>query len=75
VGLDIKVVSFGFGSLALALGFVLLALSFNYTKDPTLILKEQSAGWILIGIGVFAWAVGVVNSTVRIAARKHGFHR
>jgi hypothetical protein len=68
MGIDIKVVAFGFGSLALAFGAILLGLAFNYTPqhttDPNLVQQEMNAGWILVGIGVFAWVVGVVKSLV-----------
>jgi len=67
LGLDIKVIAFGFGALALALGAVLLILSFNYTTDPTSIQQEQTAGWVFVGIGFLAWLLGFAEK----AGKKH----
>ncbi len=62
MGINIKVIAFGFGALSLALGAVLLILAFNYTKDPASIQQEASAGWVFVGIGVFAWVLGFLKS-------------
>ena len=62
MGIDIKVVAFGFGALALALGAVLLFASFNYTTNPDLASQEMSAGWVFVGIGIVAWAAGFIKS-------------
>jgi hypothetical protein len=73
MGLDIKVIAFGFGALSLALGAVLLILSFNYTKDPTAIQQEQSAGWVFVGIGVIAWFLGFAERVTK--KKRRGFGR
>ena len=62
MGFSFKVVAFGFGALSLAIGGLLLWSAFNYTPDPMRANQEMSAGWVFVGIGVFAWIVGVLKS-------------
>ncbi len=57
MGIDIKVTAFGLGAVLAAGGLLLLLAGYNVSPSND---GEISGGWLLIGIAVVMWILGVI---------------